>query len=118
MNKISIASLSFSLDEGAYAALSDYMDILHNAYDRNPDGKEIIADIEARIAELILNEQACSKVVTKTLMDAIIAQLGMPENYSGDDYAAGLSDKKQNRRFRDVCIARKTVRNSAAYSAE
>ncbi len=94
LNKISIASLSFSLDEGAYAALSDYMDILHNAYDRNPDGKEIIADIEARIAELILNEQACSKVVTKTLMDAIIAQLGMPENYSGDDYAAGLSDKK------------------------
>lgn len=94
LNKISIASLSFSLDEGAYAALSDYMDILHNAYDRNPDGKEIIADIEARIAELILNEQACSKVVTKTLMDAIIAQLGMPENYSGDDYAAGLSDEK------------------------
>ena len=93
-NKISIASLSFSLDEDAYAALSDYMDILHNAYDENPDGKEIIADIEARIAELILNEQACSKVVSKKLIDAIIAQLGMPENYSGDDYSAGLSNEK------------------------
>lgn len=94
LNKISIASLSFSLDEDAYAALSDYMDILHNAYDRNPDGKEIIADIEARIAELILNEQSCSKVVSKTLIDTIIAQLGMPDSYSGDDYSAELSDER------------------------
>lgn len=106
VNKVSIAGVAFSLDEDAYMALAEYMDILHAAYDRNPDGKEIIADIEARIAELILSEQVCLKVVPKTLIDSIIAQLGMPENENGEDSSTSLSSDG------DVSIPRRLYRSS------
>ena len=86
--KISIAGVAFSLSEEAYGRLSEYMDMLNAVYDHNPDGREIIADIEARIAELILSEQVCTKTVNRTLVDSIIAQLGVPDE-STDDYWLG-----------------------------
>jgi phage shock protein PspC (stress-responsive transcriptional regulator) len=79
IEKVSIADISFTLDLDAYVSLKQYLDALHKCYDADPDGSEIIADIEARIAELILNEQVYTKVVNKRLIDTIVAQLGMPE---------------------------------------
>jgi phage shock protein PspC (stress-responsive transcriptional regulator) len=87
IEKISIAGISFALDNDAYASLNKYFNSLHEHYDNDPDGAEIIADIEGRIAELILNEQIYTKVVTKVLIDTIVAQLGSPEEI--DDEAGG-----------------------------
>ena len=47
-----------------------------SAYNENPDGEEIIADIEARIAELILSTQDNGRTVALPLVKNIIAQLG------------------------------------------
>ena len=47
-----------------------------------PDGAEIVADIEARIAELILSTQDNTRVVEKPLMMNIIAQMGSAEDIS------------------------------------
>ncbi len=85
VEKVSIAEISFTLDSDAYLALKQYLDSLHVYYDKDPDGREIIADIEARIAELILDEQVYTKVVSRPLIDTIIAQLGTPEEI--DDQA-------------------------------
>ncbi len=79
VEKVSIADIFFTLDSDAYVSLRQYLDSLHNYYDKDPDGSEIIADIEARIAELILNEQVYTKIVTKALINSIISQLGTPE---------------------------------------
>ncbi|MDR0907155.1 MAG: PspC domain-containing protein [Rikenellaceae bacterium] len=79
IEKVSIANISFSLDKDAYVSLRHYLDSLHSHYDSEPAGAEIIADIEARIAELILSEQVYTKVVNKELIDSIVAQLGTPE---------------------------------------
>lgn len=89
IQKVSIANISFSLDKDAYVSLKQYIDSLHAYYDQDPDGSEIIADIEARIAELILNEQVYTKVVSKQLIDSIVMQLGMPEEIddAADQYA-------------------------------
>ncbi len=92
INRISIAGLSFTFNQDAYEALSAYLNILHEAYDGNPDGNEIIADIEARVADLILSEQVCSKVVDKVLINRIITQLGMPESDSEDGFRPNLTD--------------------------
>jgi phage shock protein PspC (stress-responsive transcriptional regulator) len=92
VEKVSIAEISFTLDNDAYLALKHYLDSLHAYYDDDPDGREIIADIEARIAELILEEQVYTKVVSKTLVDTIIAQLGTPDQIddaAGDGLHAG-----------------------------
>ncbi|MBQ5623560.1 MAG: PspC domain-containing protein, partial [Alistipes sp.] len=79
MNKVkkcSIAGVSFTLETDAYETLNAYIDSLRNAYKGNPDGEEIIADIEVRIAELILSTLPADSVVAKPLIDNIIRQLG------------------------------------------
>jgi phage shock protein PspC (stress-responsive transcriptional regulator) len=86
ITKVSIADISFTLDNDAYLSLKQYLDSLHKCYDKDPDGGEITRDIEARIAELILGEQVYTKVVGKQLIDTIVAQLGSPEEI--DDMVA------------------------------
>lgn len=76
---ISLAGIGFTLDDDAYAALEAYINSLHRAYDSDPNGAEIIADIEARIAELILSEQSYQQVVSLAKINIITAQLGSPE---------------------------------------
>lgn len=91
VEKISIADISFTLDNDAYLSLKKYFDSLHNYYAQDPDGREIIADIEARIAELILEHQIYTKVVSKGLIDSIVAQLGNPEEI--DDESGESTDE-------------------------
>ena len=79
VKKCSIGGISFTLEQSAYDALSTYIDTLKAAYKDDPDGEEILADIEARIAELILNTQPADAVIARPLVDNIIKQLGMPD---------------------------------------
>jgi phage shock protein PspC (stress-responsive transcriptional regulator) len=84
VEKVSIAEISFTLDSDAYVSLKQYLDSLHDYYDKDPDGREITRDIEARIAELILERQVYTKVVSLPLIDTIIAQLGTPRQFDDD----------------------------------
>ena len=78
IKKCSIGGISFTLEQNAYDVLCTYIDSLKAAYKDDPDGEEILADIEARIAELILNTQPADAVIARPLVDNIIKQLGMP----------------------------------------
>ena len=79
IKKCSIAGVSFTLERNAYDTLSEYIQSLHKTYKDDPDGEEIIADIEARIAELILSTQPAEAIIAKPLIDNIIKQLGSAE---------------------------------------
>ena len=48
--KCSISGVAFTMDADAYQTLKEYLDTLKNNYEQTPDGAEIVADIEARIA--------------------------------------------------------------------
>ena len=109
--KVSIADISFTLDNDAYVSLKQYIDSLHNYYDKDPDGKEIVADIEARIAELILDEQVYTKVVSKPLIDGIIAQLGSPEEID-DEAGEEASGPGPAGSASETSIPRRLHRNS------
>ena len=78
IKKCSIGGISFTLERSACDALSEYINSLKEAYKDDPDGEEILADIEARIAELILSTQSAEGVVARPLIDNIIKQLGTP----------------------------------------
>lgn len=78
IKKCSIGGISFTLEQNAYDALNKYIDTLKAAYKEDPDGEEIMADIEARIAELILSTQSAEGVVALPLIENIIKQLGTP----------------------------------------
>lgn len=76
IKKCSIAGVSFTLENDAYDVLSTYIESLKETYKDDPDGEEIIADIEARIAELILSAQSSESIICRPLIDNIVKQLG------------------------------------------
>lgn len=78
--KASIAGIGFSFDPEAFRTLAAYLDRLAESYTGNPDGAEIVADIEARIVELILSKQTPEQVVSLPVIETIVGQLGMPED--------------------------------------
>ena len=84
IKKCSLAGISFTLEKDAHTALADYIASLQNAYRNDPDGEEIIADIEARIAELILSAVPADAIVTKPLILNIIKQLGSAEEIENE----------------------------------
>ncbi len=79
VKKCSISGVAFTLDADAYDALSQYLGTLRKTYGNTDEGREIVADIEARIAELILSHQDNTSVVEKPLVEEIIAQMGTAE---------------------------------------
>ena len=101
IKKCSIAGISFTLEKDAYEALQTYIKSLNDTYKNNPDGEEIIADIEARIAELILSTQPADGIVAKPLIDNIIKQLGSAEEIDeeGAELHAETIDQNGNPRI-------------------
>lgn len=77
--KVSISGIAFILDDDAFHVLESYLSKLEAGYKNNPDSKEIIADIEARMAEIILAKQDADTMVKLELVEKIVEQLGIPE---------------------------------------
>ena len=82
VKKCSISGVAFTMDADAYQELENYLDSLKKTYKDTPDGAEIVADIEARIAELILSAQDNTRIVEKPLILNIIRQMGSAEDIS------------------------------------
>ncbi len=75
---INIAGIVFHIEEDAYATLDTYLKSIH-AYFKNFEGaKDIVDDIEARIAEKFWNirETEKTEAITQMHVDALIASLG------------------------------------------
>ena len=68
VKKCSISGVAFTMDADAYEALETYLESLKTTYKDTADGAEIVADIEARIAELILSAQDNTRIVEKPLI--------------------------------------------------
>lgn len=83
--KVSIAGIAFSCEQDAYRVLKDYLDKLEAGYAKRPDGREVVADIEARLSELLLDGQHGEEVVSRELAEAVVAQLGFPDDMDEDD---------------------------------
>lgn len=108
VKKCSISGIAFTLDADAYALLNDYLESLKASYAETTDGGEIVADIEARIAELILSQQENTRVVEAPLLQRIIAQMGTAETIrSESDAESGPKQPRIPRRlYRDTENAR------------
>lgn len=106
---ISISGIAFTLESDAYDALNKYMKQIERAYNCDSASAEIISDIEARISELALSWQSeHSTIVTKECIDAIIAQMGTPEEPS----ASGQPTESTHIDNETTLITRRLYRNS------
>ena len=104
IKKCSLAGVGFTFEKAAYNRLNDYLESLKKAYKGSADSEEILADIEARIVELILSAQSdVQNVVCLPLIENIIAQLGSPEDISGEEQSEQPKESRIPRRlYRDL----------------
>ncbi|WP_343485882.1 PspC domain-containing protein [Allomuricauda sp. d1] len=89
MNKtvnINLANTFFHIDEEAYNKLRRYLEAIKRSFSGTTGSDEIIADIEARIAELFLEKMEHERqVITQKEVDAVIEVMGQPEDYMVDE---------------------------------
>jgi len=89
MNKtvnINLANLLFHIDENAYLKLQRYLEAIKRSFAGTTGSDEIIADIEARIAELFREKMENERqVITVKEVDAVITIMGQPEDYHVDE---------------------------------
>ena len=84
--KINLSGQIFHIDEDAYERLKVYLDTISSHFSDAQESKEIISDIEARIAELIAERlKDGNQVISDSLVDEIIEIMGKPEEIVSDD---------------------------------
>ena len=85
MNKtlaVNIGGYAFNIEEQAYQQLKNYLDAIAQHFRNNAGKDEILADIEARLAELFTERLSGARnVVTPTDVTEVIAIMGKPEDY-------------------------------------
>jgi len=89
MNKtidINLANVLFHIDEKAFQKLQRYLEAIKRSFAGTMGSEEIIADIEARIAELFQEKMESDRqVITLVEVDEVIGIMGQPEDYMVDD---------------------------------
>lgn len=89
MNKtvnINLANTLFHIDDDAYNKLKRYLESIRRSFSGTKGSDEIIADIEARIAELFLEKMESERqVITHKEVDQVIEVMGQPEDYMVDE---------------------------------
>ncbi|WGD35040.1 PspC domain-containing protein [Olleya sp. YS] len=118
MNKtvnINLAGIFFHIDEDAYLKLQRYLEAIKRSFTDSQGRSEIIADIEARIAELFSERMKTDRqVIGNKEVEDVITIMGQPEDYLVDDeifedepnksYTHSKSSKSSNSKklFRDT----------------
>ena len=89
MNKtvnINLANVLFHIDEGAFNKMRLYLESVKRSFANTSGSDEILADIEARIAELFHEKLANERqVITEKEVDEVITIMGQPEDYMVDE---------------------------------
>jgi phage shock protein PspC (stress-responsive transcriptional regulator)/tetrahydromethanopterin S-methyltransferase subunit G len=88
----SIGRVAFHVEEDAHLRLSGYLDAVSQSLRGSAGHDEIMADIEARVAELLLQRiKDAQQVVTMAEVEEIIGIMGTPDAFS----TGGEGGKKQ-----------------------
>ncbi|WP_062060900.1 PspC domain-containing protein [Aquimarina longa] len=89
MNKtvnINLAGIFFHIDENAYLKLQRYLNAIKRSFTDSQGRDEIIADIEARIAELFSEKIKDERqVIGNKEVEEVIDVMGQPEDYRLDE---------------------------------
>ena len=80
--RVSLGGSVFTVEEDAYNYLLEYQKALQNQYRRQSGGREIIHDIEVRMAELFNYKlDKVKQVITYLDVFEVIEVLGKPESF-------------------------------------
>ena len=95
--KINLGGRLFHLDEDAYQILHKYIEGLKNYFSKDPENaKEIVDDIEARIAELLEEKlNAAKEVIGIEDVNDVISRLGKIEDFEMEEETSEESSTKE-----------------------
>ncbi len=101
---INISGNLFHIEEDAYETLQKYLQKLKAHFGNSAEGREILADIEGRIAELF-NEKVRgdAKIVTLGLVEEVVLIMGTPEDFIEEERqeaASAFTGKVKKRLYR------------------
>jgi phage shock protein PspC (stress-responsive transcriptional regulator) len=83
---VNISGLVFNIEEEAFNALDQYLKDISARIKNSEDAKEIIRDVESRIAELFREKLSnTSEVITVEHVEEVKAILGKPADFSLED---------------------------------
>jgi phage shock protein PspC (stress-responsive transcriptional regulator) len=92
----------FHIDEDAYDLLKKYIELIESRFSDKQERKEVMSDIEARIAELFkAGSKEQNLVITLADVEKVITIMGEPEEIAGDEFSSGQS-RGQARRTRKL----------------
>lgn len=83
--KVDIGGIVFLINKEAYAKLDTYLNKLTAHYSKGTEGQEIMGDIEARIAELLLERKGKEQAVTAEDVEYIISVMGAPSAIEAEE---------------------------------
>ena len=103
---INISGTVFHIEDDAYEVLQKYLINLKNHFGNDEEGKEILSDIEARIAEIFsVKTNEDKTVITVEWVNEVIQTMGTPEDFAeeeGEEEETIASEAKRKRRlYRD-----------------
>lgn len=107
-HSVNIGGQLFNIDEDALRRLEEYFTRLRGYFGGNGDAAEMLADVEARIAELLIPlSRGSERVVDMAAIEAVIGQMGQPEEWGTPDEENGpegssTRSRSHRRIFRDT----------------
>jgi len=97
---INISGIIFHIDEDAYEKLSLYLKRLKQHFDKTDSGKDIIGDIENRIAELLQEKLSDKKqVIILADIDEVITLMGEPYEFSEEEETSSNSQQSYQKTY-------------------
>ena len=108
---INLAGYPFTIDDDAYSLLKDYLDTIRYAFETNTDTEDLAADIESRIAELLIeNEEGGIRIVSKEEISKVIERIGKPSEFIEMEETVDTSFNNVNNRthFEEIKLEEET----------
>src|SRR3989344_7613140 len=100
MNKtitMNLSGIIFHIEEDAYEMLNKYLSTIKGYFKDSEGRDEIMSDIESRIAEMLQEKVSTTKqAVLKMDVESVIAVMGKPEEFAGDNAENSNNESKQS----------------------
>ena len=90
---INLNGFAFHIDEDAYEKLQQYLNKIESSFSDKDEAKEIVADIEARIAELFSGKKkSAEEVISLKEVEEVIATMGEPQDIADEEEPGSQSE--------------------------
>jgi phage shock protein PspC (stress-responsive transcriptional regulator) len=110
---INLGGLLFHIDDEAYRILQAYLEAVEKQFRHEPEKKDIMLDIESRIAELFAEQIDRKKdLISPDEVNAIISIMGQPHDFAEEDAGDQQEPEAKSKSYRKNSHARRMYRDT------